>query len=295
MKKYIKKAVKCIIGTKNYYKLRVNKVLSNYKDIDNGIKEKIYSNKKFENMHNGKRCFILGNGPSLKNVDFSLLSDEVVFSVNNFCKIENYKNAKTNYHFWMDGAFFELRDDMKFDMEDVMKNYNSISKENAECFVPISALEFIKKNKIDQNTKINYLMVGEIFEKYSLSYFDLCSITPAFTTVVQYCIMTAIYMGFKEIYLLGCDSTGVVGTINCALEQENKELHAYENDNASKELTGLLKNWNMSEVFYDQYLLFKGYEYLSDFCKKNNITLINCTPKTLITSIEKSALNDILI
>ena len=45
---------------------------------------------------------------------------------------------------------------------------------------------------------------------------------PSFTTVVQYCIIVAIYMGFNEIYLLGCDSTGIVATINCALNQKNK-------------------------------------------------------------------------
>lgn len=294
MKKYVKKIIKSIIGTTMYDKIRVNKIVSKYKKIDNRIKEKINCNKKFKNIHNGKRCFILGNGPSLKEIDFNLLKEETVFSVNNFCKIENYKNAETNYHFWMDGAFFGLRNDMQYDMEDVINNYKTISKENPECFVPISALEFIKKNKIDQNTKINYLILGETFDNFSSTDFDLCSVLPSFTTVVQYCIMTAIYMGFKEIYLLGCDSTGVVGTINCALEQENKGLHAYENDNSTNELTELLKHWNMSDVFYDQYLLFKGYEYLERYCNKNNIKLINCTPKTLITSIQKSTLNDVL-
>lgn len=294
MKKYIKKFFKGIIGKANYNNLRANKIISNFKIFDNNIKEKVNSNKKFKDIHKDERCFILGNGPSLKSVDLNLLKDEIVFSVNNFCKIENYKNAKTNYHFWIDGAFFDLREDMQYDMDDVMNNYNAISTENAECFVPIYALEFIRKNKIDQNTKINYLVSGEIFKEYSLPFFDLCSVTPAFTTVVQYCIMTAIYMGFKEIYLLGCDSTGIVGTINCALEQENNGLHAYDNDNSTKELTGLLKHWNMSEVFYDQYLLFNGYEYLNDYCKNNNIKLVNCTPQTLITSIEKGALKNIL-
>lgn len=39
-------------------------------------------NSAFRNIHNGERCFILGNGPSIKFVDFSQLENEYVFTVN---------------------------------------------------------------------------------------------------------------------------------------------------------------------------------------------------------------------
>src|SRR5947209_3772250 len=36
----------------------------------------------FKNIHQNKRCFIIANGPSLKNVDFSLLKDEYTIGMN---------------------------------------------------------------------------------------------------------------------------------------------------------------------------------------------------------------------
>jgi hypothetical protein len=36
----------------------------------------------YRNRHAGQRCFILGNGPSLKQTDLSLLRDEVTFGLN---------------------------------------------------------------------------------------------------------------------------------------------------------------------------------------------------------------------
>jgi len=38
--------------------------------------------KGFWNIHQGKRCFILANGPSLRNMDLSLLEGEVTFGMN---------------------------------------------------------------------------------------------------------------------------------------------------------------------------------------------------------------------
>jgi hypothetical protein len=36
----------------------------------------------YQNMHQGKRCFVIGNGPSLKKMDLSHLRDEYTFGLN---------------------------------------------------------------------------------------------------------------------------------------------------------------------------------------------------------------------
>ena len=66
------------------------------------------------------------------------------------------------------------------------------------------------------------------------------------------------------------------------------------NDNTENEINGLLKHWNMSKVFFDQYLLFKGYEYLNDICNNKNIILKNCSEKSLINSIKTASINEAL-
>jgi hypothetical protein len=38
--------------------------------------------RKYHNKHEGERCFILGNGPSLKRTNLSLLQDEITFGMN---------------------------------------------------------------------------------------------------------------------------------------------------------------------------------------------------------------------
>ena len=36
----------------------------------------------YQNRYTGKRCFVIGNGPSLKNTELSLLKDEYTFGMN---------------------------------------------------------------------------------------------------------------------------------------------------------------------------------------------------------------------
>src|SRR4051812_27753792 len=53
---------------------------------------------KFQNSHLGQRCFIIGNGPSLKNTDLSLLKNEVTFGLNRIYMNFDAMGYETTYH-----------------------------------------------------------------------------------------------------------------------------------------------------------------------------------------------------
>jgi len=52
----------------------------------------------FGNKHQGERCFILGNGPSLKHTDLSLLKDEITFGMNRIYLIFPEIGFPTSYY-----------------------------------------------------------------------------------------------------------------------------------------------------------------------------------------------------
>ncbi len=263
---------------------RKNKVLT----------RKIKENVKFYDSHVGERCFILGNGPSLKDVNFDLLANEFVFTVNNFAFVDNYEKVKTNVHLWADYSFFELRNDQKYNHEELIENYKKIATQNPICFVPEAAYNFMVNNKLDELLDINYYSYYTSIDTKERSLFDLSRAISGYSTVVQYAISIAIYMGFKEIYLLGCDTTNVISMINCAMNVRNEGMHAYKNDDINERYKELLNHWTMADVFYDQYLLFEGYKTLKKECDKRNIKLVNCSSKTLINELPRANLSEIL-
>lgn len=290
--KKIKDLLYSLLGRKVADEIFISRL--EYKRNNKMLTQKIRENVRFRNIHTGERCFILGNGPSLRDVNFDLLANEFVFSVNNFPLVDGYKKVKTNVHIWADLSFFELRDDQKYDHKELMKNYKKIAKEGPICFVPDSAYDFMVKNELDEMLDMNYFSIFGSSDSKVRAHFDLSRAISAYSTVVQYAAVIAIYMGFKEIYLLGCDSTNIVSLLNCAMSIRNEGMHAYQKDDVNERYTELLKHWSMTDAFYDQYILFEGYKTLKDECDKRNIKIVNCSSKTIINELPRANLLDVL-
>lgn len=294
MKAGIAEKMYAILGTKTVDAMRFAK--ANHILKKNGLE--VFENRKnntiYKDSHKGKRCFILGNGPSLKTVDLGALTDEFVFSVNNFAQVQDYKKAKPDVHLWMDLSFFNLRDDQKYDTEELMKNFYAMGELNPICFLPEESYAFVKENHLEQKLDIHYLSTFDhVLEKKEV-YADISKPVTGFATVVQYAIVIAAYMGFQEIYLLGCDTTNIVSVINCALDISNQNMHAYDNDDVNKRYKEMLNKWSMTEIFYDQYILFLGYKKLYETCAAKGIQLVNCSETTIINEIPRKKLSDVL-
>lgn len=289
----IKRITKKILGKYLYQRLSQKNYMRVIKKRQRELYDNIKQNRQFYKIHQGERCFILGNGPSLRDVDLKKLENEYVFSVNCFSRVNDFEVANTNYHLWMDYSFFELREDQKYNHEELMKDYFKMSKTGAKCFVPVVAYSFIKKYRIDENLDIHYLLLGEsnVFEpeiKYELDKF-----ITTYNTVVQFAIAIAIYMGFAEIYLVGCDTTAIISLLNNALNVKNKDMHAYDEDDTEERNRQILDHWTMTDILFDQYSIFHGYKVLNQFTSERNIILRNCSTKTLINEIPWMSLSDI--
>ena len=212
---------------------------------DNEVYKNWKRNIKFKDIHRGKRCFILGNGPSLSEIDLQKLENEIVFTTNFFNKVEGYEKVHTNYHFWIDAALFNQRSDTKCEMDELMNCYHAISKEKPVCFVPFLAVDFIKQYKLSDSLDFHYLRIGKQMDESFKGEFELSSWIPAWRNVIQYAIVTAIYMGFKDIYLLGCNATCIIPILDLALEQDISQMHVYRDDTTDNKMKNILQNWSM--------------------------------------------------
>ncbi len=253
-------------------------------------------NKRFRNIHRNKRCFILGNGPSLKDEDLSLLAEEYTFTVNQFSRYQDYKKVKTNYHFWADAAFFNI-DPSKSEDRELLKVMTDIAIDNrdVECFFPLMHRDFIKRYHLEKKLRVNYFRSYSSLEVRNGEIGDLSKCIAACGTVVQFAIEAAIYMGFSQIYLLGCDNTGIITAVKSALRKNDEEDYLYQvSENEKRRMESLLER-NSLEVYIRSYLsTFINYRMLYEECRKRNISLINCSSSTVIDSIPRASLTEVL-
>jgi hypothetical protein len=249
--------------------------------LDKEFRSLMNSNKKFKNSNKSDRCFIVGNGPSLKKMNLGLLKEEIVFTVNNIMNdIDIYESLNSDYHVIIDPEYFKLSNDVPEDRVqiDLLKKINYKDK-NPICITSYEGKETFLKNKIDEVLDLNYLYQHKnITDNYS-SIIGMDKNFPSSQNVIQCAIFSAMYMGFKEIFLIGCDMTSVFVSFEYDEEGERAILsnrHAYEY--SENELKSMLKSCEKydNEFILDEYARnFKIFKKIRKYANKNNVSIVN--------------------
>lgn len=285
---------------KKYRSLQVRRLIKKGKNNikqDYELKKYLLKNKKFKNCHKGERCFIVGNGPSLNDEDLSSLSNEIVFTVNKIANHPQFDSIKTNYHFWADPSFFKLSPDKEEDRELIKQMFSvKTSSNNPICFFPEFSRNCIKAFNVEENLDVYIYYANIPFNDGENSEIDFANVTFGFQTVVQFAIAMAIYMGFKEIYLLGCDTTGIISTIQACLNEEVTHYSYSVSDSEKKFLKNMAesRDFGIESDFLGWARILHLYRELYRYCNNRDIKLINCSSKTIIDSIPRASLKDVL-
>jgi len=166
----------------------------------------------FRNIHKGERCFIMGNGPSLNRTDLSKLKKETVFACNSAFLLFDRIKWRPQYYACVDSRVLPDRakeiDAMLEEHPDMIGFFPSIIQEHTgrklrrptRLVMPTGANRFFfneTSNSLDNlpHSMFSYDIDGYVVQPYTVA-----------ITMMQ----IAAYMGFSEIYLIGCDTDYVV-------------------------------------------------------------------------------------
>lgn len=253
-------------------------------------KSVLTSNAKLKNIHKGERCFIVGNGPSIKKQDLSLLHDEYTFTVNQLPRRNDYNKINSDFHLWTDKRFFDV-DPKSPEGNEILNVLRKAKNSNSRqiIFYAYDLKPFVEALELHNICETHY--IGEDYH-YSVNDFDSIDLTkpiPGFSTVVHYAICVALYMGFTEIYLLGCDCTSFITTAQAKMKNWEDGVHyGYDvNDIEEKRLESSNNVYSMEKELLFNANVFKGYRELKVLCDKCGVKLSNATGGGLLESIDK--------
>ena len=257
-----------------------------YKFLNTVEKRKLIKNNvKFKNAHYGERCFIVGNGPSIKGQDLSKLSNEYTFMVNQAMRMPIYNAIKPQFHILADPRYYNLNNKLEEDRE-VIELIKSLST-NPEliCFFPINAFEFVRQNNLDDKLNISYFMAANTFYEGIKKEINLAKTIYASPTVIQFGIQIALYMGFSDIYLLGCDMTGFEEIRN--VDNSMQSAYAYQlTENEKKRMLRSTMH-NGEELFYAYARNYTIYRIMNSYCTKRSVNLYNATKGGLLDNLKR--------
>jgi hypothetical protein len=258
------------------------------------LRNELSRTKLLQNKHKGERCFIIGNGPSLKYHDLTQLTEEFVFTVNYMMKNEDFKTLNSNYHLFFDPIVFELDPKVKEDKERI-DLIDGTLESNPEMTYIIPYRRRKNFLKLFPNHKFNFIYNYKTYTPQLKKVSHLHRITPGFQNVVIYAINTAIYMGFKEIYLLGVDMTGFLEHFEYN-KVNNQWGHSYTK--SEEEIAFILQTLKKSNIDNEFYLKTYGktleqLKIMLSHATRNNVKLLNASEHGAIDFIPRVEYNQL--
>jgi hypothetical protein len=156
--------------------------------------------KQLKNKHKGQRCFIIATGPSLNIEDIEMLRNEICFSCNSIIKVFEKTVWRPDYYVVIDvGVYKALEDEISKYSDDIKYFFHpfQFTYYNGNSY-PL---------KFWRNWCVNPQERKLILKKWRRPRIGLTKndIVYEGASVVHVCMQLAIFMGFKEIYLLGTD------------------------------------------------------------------------------------------
>jgi hypothetical protein len=138
-----------------------------------------------KNKYKGKRCFIIGNGPSLKPEDLEKLKDEYTFASNKIYKIFNETTWRPNFYMVVDPIVLE-------------ENVKGINLVEADTKFTLNCYKHLFRADVYFNNNLYNDKRGSFSKNIMESLYSS-------GTVTFHLLQIAYYLGFSEVYLLGHD------------------------------------------------------------------------------------------
>ena len=263
----MKPAVRLLIYP--YVVIRTKIEISKYKKSQDAARLR-----ELKGQYSGKRCFIIGNGPSLTIEDLMLIKDEYSFASNGIVHLFDKTEWRPNWYMVVDKVIISQ-----------MFSWNKQIFDGIESFV--YDREFVEKNRDSMN--VHYFTHGG---KYSIFPEKQCFDKPSedvscyfsrSQTIATSMIELAMYLGFTDIYLLGFDhSFPIEKTSDGKCKRDNNVNHHFAGYKG--------KVWNVAYID----AISKAYEQISKYIENRNVRIVNCTRGGHLEIFSRAKLEDIV-
>jgi hypothetical protein len=220
----------------------------------------------FFNRYQGKRCFVIGNGPSLNTQDLIPLKNELTFVMNAFWKNSILNEWLPNFYFFADPILFEGSPQMKSFFSKL-----NLRIDRTTFFMPLFGKLSNEINSLLPDAQTYYAAFAGSLSDGLGNKLDLTQTIPGVQSTSQFAIMAAMYMGCSPIYLIGMDHDW--------LAHRGQDRHFYQGKTIENHPVA---HSDLNKYSYKSDLeavlnLWKGYESIQKYADKNGIKIINAT------------------
>ncbi|HSM25212.1 MAG TPA: 6-hydroxymethylpterin diphosphokinase MptE-like protein [Anaerolineaceae bacterium] len=220
---------------------------------------------KFHNIHSGKRCFIIGNGPSLKQTDLNKLKDEFTFGMNRIYLAFEDLGFSTSYYVSVNDLVIE---------------------QCADDIINLKIPRFVSwrsgRKWLSQQENLFFLYTTFTEPKFAK---DIRNRLWESATVTYVALQLAFYMGFQEVILIGVDHNfETKGKANTTVVSQGDDPNHFHPGYFGKGFRWQLPDLEMSEV---------GYQMAKEAFEKDGRKVLDATIGGKLTIFDKVDYNQL--
>ena len=245
-------------------------------------------NIELKDKYKNDRLFILGSGSSILLYDLTILKNEYVMTQNSFHMHKDISYVDPNIHcvvpYYQTDKEHSIWVDYINDMKVRMPNSLFIWGLNTKALID-KYHEDISAKSYYIRTKYNLLTLKKAKVNISKTIMTI-------PTVLTQCLTVAIYLGFKEIYLLGFDLDQICHT--------NDQTYGRFYGMSKITETEFEKDANQrldvetTDGWYTWWLMNKQFFLIKHFADQNNISIVNGTQGGILSYFKREPIENII-
>lgn len=237
--------------------------------VPGNYQEILERNRRFKGIHKNERLFILCSGPSIQKMDLTVLKSEITMAVHSFYLHKDISVIQPTYYC---NAQWEYNEKIT---EEVIEAYLRDLKKHvgkSQYFFSVKEKRIIDRIQMFAPEEVHYYCYGKDSSLYEEV--DLCQGIMPVHSVPVICIQLAIYMGFKEIYLLGTEHDFLTKK-KYAYFYDRKQSVTGDTDITTDVDSNLVMKF--SDALADAYALWENYKAVKRIAEQNDIKIYNAT------------------
>ncbi len=160
-------------------------------------------NKELLNKYINQKFFIVGLGPSINNYDLLKLKGKNVIMVNRSFKLKDYEKLSPKFHLFIDPKLAMGIWPIDY-VEEIFKKSSSV-----KIFLNADWYNLDKFSKYRNHQQIYWVKFHPVSLFNSQYSFDLTKSISSGSTVIECAITLTIYLGSKDINILGVEGNGI--------------------------------------------------------------------------------------
>ena len=219
----------------------------------------IKNNAELRNVESGKTCYIVMGGLSVLKINLEHINNRDIITANNFFRTDDYIKIKPKYHVIVDANFFVGCEQVEI-LNKTIQDFTTVFL-NSRKMAPVAK----------KNIRYIYPVYRVVDESIEIDISKACS---NFSTVTLTCIQIAIYLGYKEINIVGFDfPPGHMP--HYYRESDFEKISEIEQKNCISEYDYCELFWQYTNCHHEAYRL-------SNYAISNGIKIYNTSPSSFV-------------